>query len=103
MPALVSLPDPAAVNGMVRADELHEGRPALGVLVEGALERRDDLGGVAHGLGVEPDRARHVGHARAAMVGDLPGVGIVSLAPEAGAVARVAAGGAVDGGGAGPG
>jgi hypothetical protein len=35
--------DPAAVDGMVGADELQERRPALGVLVEGALEGRNHL------------------------------------------------------------
>src|SRR6185436_11054187 len=83
--------DPAAVNRVVRGDELHERGAALGVLVEGALERGDDLGGLGHVLAVEADRARHARHARVAVVGHLPGVGIVALAPEAGTVARVAA------------
>src|SRR6185295_18695961 len=85
------LPHPAAVDRVMRADELHERGAALGVLVERALEGGDDLGGLGHVLAVEADRARHAGHARVAVVGDLPGVGVVALAPEAGAVARVAA------------
>src|SRR5207253_1864194 len=48
-------PDPAAVHRVVRADELQERRPALGVLVQRALERRQDLGRLRHVLAVEAD------------------------------------------------
>src|SRR5712664_75879 len=86
VPAARARPDPAAVDRMVGADEFQERRPALGVLVEGALERRDDLGRARHVLAVEAHRARHRRHARRPVIGDLPGVRIVAGAPEALAV-----------------
>src|SRR6266498_3557228 len=82
---------PAAVHRMMRADELEERGAALGVLVEGAPERRDDLRRLADVLGVEADRPRHRGHAGRAVLRHLPGERIVAAAPEAGAVAGVAA------------
>src|SRR2546426_11868919 len=83
--------DPAAVDRMMRADEFQERRPALGVLVESALERRDHLGRRRHVLAVEAHGLRHVGHAGRGVIRHLPGVGIVPTAPEARAVAGVAA------------
>src|SRR5438477_3351334 len=91
VPAARSRPDPAAVDRMVRADELQERRAPLGVLVERPLERRDDLGRARHVLAVEADRPRHRRHARRTVIGHLPRVRIVSGAPEALAVPGVAA------------
>src|SRR5205814_4968523 len=56
-----------------------------------ALERRDDLRGLAHVLAVEADGPGHRGHARGGVVRHLPGVRIVAAAPEAGTVPGVAA------------
>src|SRR5258708_35940151 len=89
------LPHPAAVHRVMRADEFHERGAALGVLVEGTLEGGDDLGGLAHVLAGEADRARHAGHARVAVVGHLPGGGVVGRAPGSGTVARGTAVGGV--------
>src|SRR5262245_36889605 len=63
MPAASRRADPAPVHRVVRAEELQEGRPALGVLVEGSLEGRDDLGGLGHVLAMEPDGPGHRRHA----------------------------------------
>src|SRR5260370_10463734 len=82
-------PDPAAVDRVMRADELEERGAALGVLVEGPPESRDDLGRLADVLGVEADRPGHRGHARRAVGRHLPGKRIVAAAPEAGAVTGV--------------
>src|ERR1700730_18871960 len=76
---------------MVLADELEEGGPALDVPVEGPLEGRDDLRGLRHVLGMKAPGPGHGRHARRSVIGHLPRVGIVPRAPEAGAIARVAA------------
>src|SRR5439155_2504003 len=58
---------------------------------ERALERGDDLGRIVHVFAVKTDRLGHRGHARLAVIGDLPRVGVVAGAPEARAIAGVAA------------
>src|SRR5262245_19704921 len=76
---------------MVAAQELDESRAALGVLVERALQRRNDLRRLVDVLAVEAHGLGHVGHARLGVVRDLPRVGIVTGAPEAWAIAGVPA------------
>src|SRR5262249_2307169 len=90
-------PDPAAVGGMMRTDELEEGRAAFGILVEGSLERGDHIGRLAHVLAVVADRTRHRCHARRPVVGHLPRVWIVARSPEPRSIARIAAVVDVDG------
>src|SRR3954452_17516427 len=82
---------PAAVDRVLRADKLEIRWSVLGVGIQGALEGRDHLGRLGDHLAVPAARPRHRRHARLGVVRDLERVRIVALAPEAGAVTRVAA------------
>src|SRR6516162_7258837 len=54
--------NPLAIDGVLAADELEIGRATLLMDVERPPQGRDDLGWLAHPLGVEAEGADHLRH-----------------------------------------
>ena len=79
------------MHRMMRADEFQQRGLPLAIGIERALERGGDLCRLSHALGVQAQRLGHVGGADGLCIRHLPCVWVVALAPEAGAIARIAA------------
>src|SRR5919108_5251656 len=82
--------DPARVDRMLGAYELHVCRLALGIGLKRAPQRGNDLRRLRHILRMKALRSGHGGHAGLVVVRDGVGIGVMPAPPESGAIAREA-------------
>src|SRR5450755_2604218 len=83
--------NPPAVDRVLAADELDIRWSARCIDIERPPQGRDDLGWLAHPLGMEAEGADHLRHIHLVVAHDLVREGVVSWPPEAGSIAGEAA------------